>query len=40
MLFARFVARLVEDRLTWRVMIEELVEDKGYSGGQEKGGAP
>ena len=35
-LFARFVARMGEERLPQRVMFGELVGGKGYSGGQEK----
>ena len=35
-LFAGFVARMGEERLTQRVMFGELVGGKGYSGGQEK----
>ena len=36
MMFAGFVARMGEERLPQRVMFGELVEGKGYSGGQEK----
>ena len=35
-LFARFVARMGEERVPRRVMFGELVGGKGYSGGQEK----
>ena len=35
-LFAGVVARMGEERLPQRVMFGELVEGKGYSGGQEK----
>ena len=35
-LFAGFVVRMGEERLPQRVMFGELVEGKGYSGGQEK----
>ena len=37
-LFAGFVARMGEERLPQRVMFGELVDGKGYSGGQEKEG--
>ena len=36
LLFAGFVARVKEEHLPQRVMFGELVEGKGYSGGQEK----
>ena len=36
-LFARFVARMGEERLSRRVMLGELDGGEGYSGGQEKG---
>ena len=35
-LFAGLVARIGEERLPQRVMFGELVEGKGYPGGQEK----
>ena len=35
-LFAKFVARMGEERLPQRVMFGELLGGKGYSGGQEK----
>ena len=35
-LFAGFVARMGEKGLPQRVMFEEVVGGKGYSGGQEK----
>ena len=35
-MFARFVARLEEERLPQRVMFGEFIGGKGYSGRQEK----
>ena len=34
-MFAGFIARMGEERLPRRVMFGEMLEGKGYSGGQE-----